>query len=219
MYVPKNNGLGRPAHPGKAAGMELLKQGWRVTAVAREVGVCPATAQNWKSELPRWQRASALEECQPVALGMLLQGELVRDVADVLGLTVQTARRWAREAGIRLRWRTPPAPDPITEVRREHGERLIREGWRDSDIGPVVGVSRERVRQWRAEMGAPQVPRAWIARHDQIDALLRAGVPAVQVARQLGAARSTVMRRVRALVDEPRPARAAAAPEAPAAPL
>lgn len=120
------------------------------------------------------------------ALEKLRRGATYKAVATDLGITYETAWRWASDAGIAVKRDILPGP------RRIAAEPLLRAGdLTDADIARRFGVSRARVGQWRTDLGLPRSdPRE--PRREEARRLLTAGMDVHAVSATVGMSASAV---------------------------
>jgi transposase len=137
---------------------------------ARLLGVSKLTARRWASELgyrlkdlPRFGLGRPTKEAAAERVQLfqeLTPGLTAGQLARRLGVSILTARKWAAQFDYHLPssrlgsprgWRKPP------EKRAAHNPPWVNVDWSlmDVEIARRLGVSRERVRQVRRDLGLP----------------------------------------------------------------
>lgn len=144
---------------------DLFQQGLGRTDIANRLGV----PKRWvDSRLAMLRREGRIEQALTLTLAQKAEilsryatGEGVSSIAQSFGCAEASVRHFAYSVGVKR-----PEREPLEEVRAKENERnglrtwavnSAAKGWTVSNIARIVGVSRERVRQWVEEDGGTSV--------------------------------------------------------------
>ena len=164
-----SNRLGYPLQVHQSAAQRrapviaLLPPGLTISQIAARARISDAEARNCCRELGyAWRRCQPASVRYGAAFSRLPPGLTVPEVARRLRITHAQAYQYSRELGYQLKLRSPNGSLKISWKQWKQVDWEIS----NAEIARRTGVSRERVRQVRQQIGRPPYPRIPVVRNE-----------------------------------------------------